>query len=91
MQALLILVLLPIGVGVLSVLVFGSMKRAAVATTIGSPLLVFLCVKLIEPDDPWSALATALVSPLVIAFGLFAMLLCYGRPRARKQHGWTDA
>ena len=91
MRALFALLLIPMAVGLVSVVLFRDVKYALFAATIGSPLLIYVFVKLTDPGDPWSALATFLVSPLVIAVAVITVFVCAGRIRTDKQRKWNDA
>ena len=54
-------------------------------------MVVYLWVKLIDPADTWSPLATLLVSPLVMAVAVTTVLLCAGRSQIRRHRGLDDA
>ena len=91
MKPLLILVLLPVLIGVVSNVLFRAIRGATFAATIGAPIVVYLCFKILDPDDTWSWLAALLVSPLVIAMALVTVLLWFGRQRTRKRSPGTGA
>jgi hypothetical protein len=91
MEPLIVLFLLPALIGGTSCVLFRTMKGASLAATLASPLVLFLCVKSVDPADTWSPLATLLASPLVIGVAVTAVLLCAGRAHARKHRGWHDA
>ena len=91
MKPLLVLFVLPVLIGVVSTLIFGTMKKASFAATIVTPLLVFLCVMAFDPHDAWSPLGCMLVAPLVIAVAVITVLLCAGRAHVRKHRTWNDA
>lgn len=91
MRPLVVLFLLPGLIGIVSFMLFRSMKRASFAATVGSPLLTYIFVGLVDPSDPWNALAAFLVSPLVIAVGVITVFICSGRTPVRKQRKWNDA
>ena len=91
MKPILILVFLPVLVGVLANSFFSTIRSAAAAATLGSPIVVFLCLRALDPDGTWSWLAALLVAPLVIAMALVTVLLWFGRSRARKRTSWNGA
>jgi fumarate reductase subunit C len=81
MRPLLVLFVLPVVCGVIFAVLFQSVRKASFAAAVCAPGLVFALVKLSDPNEPWSAFATFLMSPVVIAFALIAVFLCSGRPR----------
>ena len=91
MKPILILVFLPVLVGVLANSFFGTIRSAAAGATLGAPIVVFLCLRALDPDGTWSWLAALLVAPLVIAMALVTVLLWFGRSRARKRTSWNGA
>lgn len=91
MEALLVLVLLPMIIGVVAELIFRDTTKASFAATLGCPLAVFVCLRHLEPDGRLSWLATLLVSPFAIAFALAAVLWLFGRMRPRKRNGGKRA
>jgi hypothetical protein len=91
MKPILILVFLPVLVGVAANTLSGTIRSAAFAATIGSPVVVFVCLRLLDPDGTWSWLAALLVAPLVMAMALVTVLLWFGRSRTRKRSSWNGA
>lgn len=87
MEALVVLVLLPIGVGVAFELVFRDTLRASVAAALGTPLFIFLCINWRDPAGGWNWLATLLVSPLAIAFAIVTVLFCFGHEARHRRGG----
>ncbi len=87
MEALIILVLLPVSIGIAAELIFRDTTHASFAAALGCPLAVFLCLRYLEPDGAMSWLATLLVSPFAIAFSLVAVLWCFGRLQPRRRNG----
>lgn len=85
MQAFLVLFMLPVAIGVVAELLFRDTSRATLAATITAPLVVFLCLKLLDPSGTWNWLATLLFSPLAIALALAAVLFCFGRSQVPKR------
>ncbi len=90
MEALVVLVVLPIAVGLVSEFAFRDTTRASLAAAILSSLTVYACLELLDPGGTWNALAGFLVSPLAIAFSLATVLTCFGmlqgrRPRRRRR------
>jgi hypothetical protein len=83
MKPLLILVLLPVLIGVVSNTLFRAIRSATLAATIGAPVVVLICLRLLDPDGTWSWLAALLVSPLVISMALVTVLVWFGRHRKR--------
>jgi hypothetical protein len=91
MKPILILVFLPVLVGVVANALLRNIRSAALGATIASPVVVFLCLRALDPDGTWSWLAALLVAPLVIAMALVTVLLWFGRSRARKRSSWNGA
>ena len=91
MKPLLILILLPVLIGIVANTLFHAIRSATFAATIGAPIVVYVCLKTLDPDGTWSWLAALLVSPLVIALALVTVLLWYGRSRVRKRGSWNGA
>jgi hypothetical protein len=91
MKPLLILVFLPVLIGVVSNTLFRAIRSAAFAATIGAPVVVFLCFKILDPGSTWSWLAALLVSPLVMSMALVTVLLWFGRQRVRKRSAGSGA
>jgi len=86
MKPLLILLLLPVVIGFASEMVFRDTRKASFAAGLGSALVVFLGVFLLDPAATWNWVAALLVSPLPIAFGVVTVLFCYGRLQMRRRH-----
>jgi hypothetical protein len=86
MEPLVVLFVLPVLIGAASVAVFHDTTRASCAATFTAPLVVFCCLRSLDPDGEWNWLATLLVTPLTIAFALAAVMLLYGRSQVRKRH-----
>lgn len=91
MEALVVLFVLPVLIGVASVALFRDSSRASCVATFVAPLAVFCCLNSLDPDGEWNWLATLLVSPLAIAFALAAMMSRYGRSQVRKRHPGNGA
>ncbi len=86
MQALLVLFVLPVLVGVAAELLFRDTTRATLVATAFSPLLIFVCLRSLDPGGTWNWLATLLFSPLAIALALATVLFCFGRSQIPKRH-----
>jgi hypothetical protein len=86
MEPLVVLFVLPVLIGIASVVLFRDAPRASCAATFTAPLIVFGCLRTLDPDGTWNWLATLLVTPLAIAFSLATVMLCYGRSQVRKRH-----
>ena len=91
MKPLLILLVLPILIGVVSAILFRAVTSASLAATIGAPLVVYLCVSVLDRDGTWGWLAVLLVSPLVIAAALITVQFWFGRSHIRKRDRWRGA
>lgn len=91
MEPLVVLFVLPALIGVASVALLHDMTRASCAATFIAPLVVFCCLRSLDPDGEWNWLATLLVTPLAIAFALAAVMLCHGRSQVRKRHSRNGA
>jgi hypothetical protein len=91
MKPILILILLPVLIGVVANTLFSTIRNAALGATLGSPMVVFFCLRALDPDGTWSWLAALLVAPLVISMSLVTVLLWFGRSRARKRSSWNGA
>jgi hypothetical protein len=85
MEALVVLFLLPVLIGLGFGLLLRDTTKASLAATLSSPLVVYICLMTLDPDDTWNWLATLLVSPLVIAFALATILIRFGRSHMRKR------
>jgi len=84
MEPFFVFFLLPVLFGVVAELIWRDTKHASLAAGIASTLLVYVCLELRDPEGTWNWLATVLIAPLVIAFSLTAVLVCYGRVSPRK-------
>lgn len=91
MKPFLILVLLPMLIGAIASISFRAVTKASLAATVGAPLVVYLCVRVLDPDGTWGWLAVLLVSPLVIAVALVTVQLWFGRSHIRKRDRWRRA
>ena len=85
MEPFAVLVLLPTLVGVASELLFRDALQASLAAALVSALAVYGCLELFDPGGTWNALAGFLVSPLVIALSLVAVLTCFGHLEGRRR------
>ena len=85
MRPLLAFLVIPVASGLASVLLLRNLKHASFAATIAAPLLIYVLVRLIDPSDPWSALATLLLSPLAVALAVITVFVWAGRARARRR------
>ena len=91
MKALIVFFVLPTLIGIASMSLLRAFAHASLAAAIGAPLVVYLCIRFLDPDDAWNWLAALLVSPLVVAVAVIAVLLCYRRMHVRKRGAWLDA
>ena len=91
MKALLFFFILPTLIGVASIALIRMLKPASLAAAIGAPLVVFLCIQVLDPADTWNWLAALLVSPLVMAIAVITVMLCWRRRVVRKRGTWHDA
>jgi membrane protein DedA with SNARE-associated domain len=91
MKALLFFFLLPTLIGMASMALIRALKPASLAAAIGAPLVVFLCIQVLDPADTWNWLAALLVSPLVMAIAVITVMLCWRRRLVRKRGTWNDA
>ena len=91
MTPFLVFVLVPALIGIASATVFRRLRYASLAAAIGSPLVVYLWVKSIDPAETWSSLATLLVAPLVMGVAVTTVALCAGRSQIRRRTAWDDA
>lgn len=85
MEPLVVLFVLPVLVGVASVVLFRDTTKASCVATFASPLVVFACLSAFDPDGTWNWLAALLVAPLAIAFALAAVMVYYGRSQVRER------
>lgn len=76
--------LLPVVFGIVSELLLRDTKQASLLAAIVSTLVVYLILEVRDPDGTWNWLATLLIAPLVIAFALTAVFVCYGRTHDRR-------
>jgi hypothetical protein len=79
MKALLVFFVLPTLIGMASIALIRALRAASLAAAIGAPLVVFVCIEVLDPDDAWNWLAALLVSPLVMAIAVITVMLCYRR------------
>jgi glycerol-3-phosphate acyltransferase PlsY len=79
MKALLVFFVLPTLIGIACIVLIRALRAASLAAAIGAPLVVFLCIELLDPDDAWNWLAALLVSPLVMAIAVITVMLCCRR------------
>jgi fructose-specific phosphotransferase system IIC component len=91
MKALLVFFVLPTLIGVVSTSLIRAIRGASLAAAVGAPLVVFLYIRILDPEDMWTWLAALLVSPLVMAIAVIATLLCVPRSHVRKRDHWNDA
>ncbi len=88
MKPLVILLVLPVIIGIASEFYFRDAKKASFAAALGSALVVFLGVIVLDPAGTWNWVAALLVFPLPMAFGVVTVLFCYGRLQMRRRnHG----
>jgi Na+-driven multidrug efflux pump len=90
-EPIVVLVVLPIVIGVLSELVFRATTHASLAAAIGTTVAVFVSLRFLASEGPWTWFAALLVTPLAIASALAAVILVYGRSHARRRRGRHDA
>ena len=89
MQAIVILFVLPLVVGIVSQFLLRDAKRASLAAVAGTLVTLALCVDTLDPAGRWSWIAGLMVSPLPIAVAVAGVLVCHGRQeghRRWKQH-----
>ena len=84
MEPFVVFFLLPVLFGVAAELLLRDTRQASLTAAIASTVLVYVCLELRDPEGAWNWLAALLVAPLVIAFSLSAVLICYGRTATRK-------
>lgn len=84
MEPFFVFFLLPVLFGVVAELIWRDTRHASLAAGIASTLLVYVALELRDPEGTWNGLATLLIAPLVIAFSLTAVMVCYGRVNHRK-------
>ena len=87
MEPFVVFFLLPVLFGIGAELLLRDTRQASLLAGFASTILVYVCLELRDPEGTWNWLAALLVAPLVIAFALSAVLICYGRIDARKHHG----
>jgi hypothetical protein len=83
MKALLVFFVLPTLIGMASIALIRALRAASLAAAIGAPLVVFLCIEALDPDDAWNWIAALLVSPLVMAIAVITVMLCCRRSARR--------
>lgn len=84
MEALVVLVVLPVLIGIVSVSLFRDTTKASCLATFAAPLVVYLCITYRDPAGTWNWLATLLVSPLAIALALAAVMIRFGRTHGHR-------
>jgi hypothetical protein len=90
MQPLIVLLLVPLLIGAVFGATLRDIPKATLASAVIAPMLVFVCIIALNPGDSWNWLATLLVSPLVIAIALTAVLVC-SRPVRTSKHRAHEA
>jgi len=85
MEPFFVFFLLPVAFGILAELLLRDTKHASLLAGIVSTLVVYLSLEVRDPSGTWNWLATLLIAPLVIAFALTAVFVCYGRMHDRKR------
>ena len=86
MEPFVVFFLLPVLFGIAAERLLRDTRHASLAAAIASTALVYVSLELRDPEGAWNWLAALLVSPLVIAFSLTAVLICYGRTAPRKHN-----
>lgn len=86
MEPLVVLFVLPVLIGAASVALLRDTIRASCAAALGAPVIVFCCLRALDPDGTWNWLAALLVAPLAMAFALAAVMLCAGGSPLHKRH-----
>lgn len=86
MEPFLILVVVPVLIGVASELAFRDARRASLAATIGTALVICLSVQVLDSSAQWTWFAALLVSPLPIAFAVATALFLYGHLQTRRRN-----
>ena len=79
MKALLVFFVLPTLIGIASIALLRAFRAASLAAAIGAPLVVFVCIQVLDPGDTWNWLAALLVSPLVMAIAVTTVMVCCRR------------
>ena len=90
-EAFFVLVLLPIAIGVGSEVLFRDALRSSIAATLIAPVVVYFSITTLDPGGTWNWLAALLVAPLAMALALAAVMVCFGRPHARRRPGRRSA
>lgn len=91
MEPFLVLVAVPVLIGIASELVFRDARRASLAATVGTTLVVCLSAQVLDSDGAWTWLAALLVSPLPIALAVGTALFLYGHLHARRRSNRNGA
>jgi hypothetical protein len=86
MEAITVLIVLPVALGAAAEIVLRDPSRASLAAAIASALAIYASLHHLDPDGSWNGLATFLVSPLAIAFSLASVLTCHGYLEGRRRH-----
>jgi hypothetical protein len=84
-EALVVLVVLPVLIGIVSAALFRDTTKASCLATFASPLVVYFCITYRDPEGTWNWLAALLVAPLAIALALAAVMICFGRTQIQKR------
>ncbi|HEY7902709.1 MAG TPA: hypothetical protein VIH36_04600 [Casimicrobiaceae bacterium] len=79
MNALIVLVLLPLLVGVAAEALFREPRRASLVAVVATAVLTCVAVQVLDRGDSWNWIAGLMVLPLSIALAVAATLLCDGR------------
>lgn len=79
MNALIVLVLLPLLVGVAAEALFREPRRASLVAVVATAVLTCVTVQVLDRGDSWNWIAGLMVLPLSIALAVAATLVCDGR------------
>jgi hypothetical protein len=90
MKPLLVLVVAPVLIGIAAELAFRDARKASLAATLGSALVVALSVHYLDSTASWNWVAAVLVSPVPIAFSVATALLIYGHWQGGRRGRWHD-
>jgi CHASE2 domain-containing sensor protein len=85
MQPLLVLVVMPLAVGFLAAVALRDTRRASLAAAVVSTAILYACLSALNPSGEWTVLATFMVSPLVLAITLFAVLVTFGHGHLQRR------
>ena len=83
-EALLVLVILPVAVGAIAEAALRDARRASFVAAVATVLVLVVAVQALDRNESWSWVAAVLVSPLQIALAVATVAFWHGRDHSRR-------